>query len=370
MRGRSEWPRRAGRALLALAGLIVALCTVELVARTRVGLPNAWMLVGTPAWYDTGIFQPDRELMQVLRPGAVGHFRTPEFHTTVRISATGHRGEGLGAREAGELRILAVGDSFTLAAQVEEEDSFAARVAQQLAATLQRPVRVVNAGVDGYGTGQAARYARRLAAQVQPDLILLTFFLGNDLGDNRSFRPDTYADQAAPLPSLLSPADRRWGWSAVYLHWSAWQRSRRLAQDPAMNHHRSQVRLFAARADLRSEAEATGAALQELSAVARELGVPARIALAPPAFALRDEDTARALEMFGLPDSPDPTAPARLVAGLIPAGIPALDLRPALVAAEEEGRTYFIFDGHWNRHGHEAVADALVPFLSAALVPP
>ncbi|MCK6507483.1 GDSL-type esterase/lipase family protein [Myxococcota bacterium] len=357
----------AGRLLLGLGGLTLALAGVELVARHRVGTPNAWMLINSPNWYDNGIFQPDAELMQVLRPGAVGRFDTPEFGTVVRVAPAGHRGEALGDRQPGELRILAVGDSFTLAVQVDEEDSFQELLARRLSTSTGHPVRVVNAGVDGYGTGQAARYARRLAAQVQPDLILLTFFLGNDLGDNRNFRPGTYPTQAVTLPSLLSPADRRWGWSAVYLHWSAWRRSRELATDPAVRHHRGQVALFSAGADLRGEEGPTREALRELALVADALGVPARVALAPPAFALHEADTSRALEMVGLPPAADPTAPARLVAGLVPPGVEVLDLRPALLEGEEEGRTSFIFDGHWNPHGHEVVAEALTPFLGPAL---
>lgn len=354
------------RLLLALLGLLLALGLVELVARHRVGTENAWMLINTPNWYDNGIFQPDRELMQVLAPGRVGRFSTPEFRTRVRISAQGLRGEELPAKAPGERRVLCIGDSFTLAVQVDEERTFQAALARALGPNL----RVLNAGVDGYGTSQAARYAARLAPLVQPDALLLTFFLGNDFADNQGFRPGSYPTQRANLPSLLSPADRRWGWSAIYLHLRAWQKSRDPSLAPALGHQRAQVGLFARGADLNPVLGPTRAALAELERTAGTLGLPLVIAIAPPAYALSEARTASALAMVGLPGAADPEGPARALRSLLPRSAKVLDLRPALVEAERGGRTYFIFDGHWTPRGHEAVARALAPVLAEALAPP
>lgn len=357
------------RLLLVLLGLLLALGVVELVARHRVGTENAWMLINTPNWYDNGIFQPDRELMQVLAPGSVGRFSTPEFRTTVRISAQGLRGEELPTKAPGERRVLCVGDSFTLAVQVDEERSFQAALSQALTPALGPEVRVLNAGVDGYGTGQAARYAARLAPLVQPDALLLTFFLGNDFADNQGFRPGSYPTQRANLPSLLSPADRRWGWSAIYLHLRAWQKSRDPSLAPALGHQRAQVGLFARGADLNPVLGPTREALAELERTAQALGLPLVIAIAPPAYALDEARTASALAMVGLPGAADPEGPARALRALLPRSARVLDLRPALVEAEKGGRTYFIFDGHWTPRGHEAVGRALAPLLAEALGP-
>jgi len=360
-----------GRALLVLAGLVTGLVGAELVARHQVGTPNEWMLVNTPNWYDTSIFQPDRELFQVLRPGAVGRFRTPEFTTRVEIAAPGMRGPALAPPVPGELRVLTVGDSFTLGVQVEREASFQALLGTSLSASLAsapgRTVQVIDAGVDGYGTAQAARYARRLAPSLRPDLLLLIFFLGNDLSDNQGFRPGSYPEQAQALPSLLSPTDRLLGGFALYLHLRAWQRGRRLALDPAMSHHRAQVALFGAGADLSAALPDTVRALAELEALGQELGVPVVVALAPPAYALREVDTVAALRMVGVPGRPDPEGPARAVKAVIPASMQVVDLAPALRAAEAGGRSYYIFDGHWTERGHAAVAQALEPSLRAAL---
>jgi hypothetical protein len=49
--------------------------------------------------------------------------------------------------------------------------------------------------------------------------------------------------------------------------------------------------------------------------------------------------------------------------------VASVDLGPALQAAEPGGRTYFVFDGHWTPRGHDVVAEALAPRVSARLDP-
>ncbi len=60
---------------------------------------------------------------------------------------------------------------------------------------------------------------------------------------------------------------------------------------------------------------------------------------------------------------------ARAVMDAVPRAFTAVDLAPALRAAEPGGRTSFVFDGHWTPRGHDVVAEALAPRVSARLDP-
>jgi hypothetical protein len=82
-------------------------------------------------------------------------------------------------------RILILGDSFVQAVQVPEAEI----VHQVLDDRLNelgdsRRYEVISAGVGGWGTGQQLLYYRNEGRYYQPDLVLLMFFLGNDVKDN------------------------------------------------------------------------------------------------------------------------------------------------------------------------------------------
>jgi lysophospholipase L1-like esterase len=91
----------------------------------------------------------------------------------------GHRGKTYPLTKAtGKYRILVLGDSFTEAVQVSEDDLFTS----QLEASHDK-LEVLNAGVGGYGTVQEYLYLARDGLRFNPDLVLLMVF-ENDLSDN------------------------------------------------------------------------------------------------------------------------------------------------------------------------------------------
>jgi lysophospholipase L1-like esterase len=368
MSTRTRW---AGRFALLFAGLVFGGGLAESVARLRAseGFEGEWLLVSSPNWYDERIFQPDAELRQALRPGAVGYMRTPEFDTVVRVSSIGTRGADLGPKAADALRILAVGDSFTLAVQVDEDATFGAGLARRLTARLGRPVEVINAGVDGFGTFEAARQVGRLAPVVRADAILLNFFLGNDLEDNRGFRSEGYPLDVPRLPSLAGPVDRLFAGSYLYFHATAWVRAQQLALDPrATVRFRQEAAAFTRGADFGRILAPTRRALDELEQCSRALGIPLIVAVAPPAFTISPERARATFDLFGVSGEPDLDAPARAVLAALPLSFTAIDLSPALREAERGGRTYFVFDGHWTPRGHEFVAEALAPRVAERLL--
>jgi hypothetical protein len=131
---------------------------------------------------------------------------------------------------------------------------------------------------------------------------------------------------------------------------------------------RGEVAMFSRGTDLRNELGPTRSALQELEALAGRLGIPLVVAVAPPAYALDDATTLDALRKVGLTDrAADVHAPARALATVLPPSARSVDLREPLAAANADGRTFFIFDGHWTARGHRVVAQALAAPVAEAL---
>ena len=86
------------------------------------------------------------------------------------------------AKPAGTLRVLALGDSHTQGYEVRQEATFAAVLERYLNAHGTKS-EVLNAGVSGFSTAEAAAYLENEGYKFQPDVVVLGFF-ANDYEDN------------------------------------------------------------------------------------------------------------------------------------------------------------------------------------------
>jgi hypothetical protein len=85
------------------------------------------------------------------------------------------------------IRIAFIGDSFTEAEQVPIEDDFVSVTEQRLARCPRlhgMKVETMNFGCDSYGTAQELATLRHAVWKYSPDIVVLTFFPGNDLRNN------------------------------------------------------------------------------------------------------------------------------------------------------------------------------------------
>lgn len=121
-------------------------------------------------------------------PGQTGEYVGPrpfpiEFRGKVSINSLGLRGMELGARPAGGLRVMFLGDSVAAGFEVNDDQTFAALVEKPLSKAAGSPVQTINAGVRGYGTDQAYLYFRDHGQKLQPDLVVF-LASNNDAEDN------------------------------------------------------------------------------------------------------------------------------------------------------------------------------------------
>jgi hypothetical protein len=85
-------------------------------------------------------------------------------------------------KPAGTLRVLALGDSHTQGYEVAQDATFSA-VLERYLNSHGKKAEVLNAGVSGYGTAEAAAYLEAEGIKYQPDVVVLGFF-ANDYEDN------------------------------------------------------------------------------------------------------------------------------------------------------------------------------------------
>jgi len=212
-----SWSPRARPWLLRLGGLVLALAGLELLLRASVPEPDQdrqllWRVFGAEGYAErqrsllglasvdalAPLLQPDDALLWQLRAGVslTGEALDPVLGRawSVQTSPQGMRARPLAELPEGERRIVALGGSGTFGWGVEEEQAWPARLEE----SLDEGAQVLNLGVPGYTIAQSRRHLSRWAAEVQPEVVILT------VGDSESRRaPRT--DLRALSPGLSLP---------------------------------------------------------------------------------------------------------------------------------------------------------------------
>lgn len=191
----TEAAKRALSLILVVAGSVaVALLLAEIGLRL--------MGFSAPVWH-----RPDPQLGWTLRPGMTAWF-TAEGRAFVRVNDQGRRDrETTLHKPEGVYRIAVLGDSYSEAMQVEREQAYWALLPERLSACGFAPgkkIEVLNFGVSGYGTAQEYIVLESQAIRYRPDLVLLQFTNGNDVGNN-SFAIDSEKNR----PFYVLEADGR-----------------------------------------------------------------------------------------------------------------------------------------------------------------
>lgn len=225
---------RGGRALLVLGGVVLALLIGEIGARLLVAAPPAPRLT-EPA--DSSAFEQTEEGLYVYKPGASfshvydvaadprGYYGA-EGRVDYRINGLGHRGAGISIEKPpGVRRILCLGDSFTFGEGVREEDTWPRRL-ERLAGPR---TQVINAGVQGYDLYHEALYLDRYGQFLQPDVVVIGFFMNDAMPFGETVTHHQLLTQAPVESSRLGRISRLW--SVLERKRSAARRSRQYIDD-------------------------------------------------------------------------------------------------------------------------------------------
>ena len=179
----------AGMKMGSLAGVLLNVLLVAFSLGISLLLAEAAVRFAAPQLtyrFPRDLFVADPAVSYRLRPGFHGTASTPEYRTELRVTAQGLRDEReYGAKPAGVTRVLAIGDSFTMGVGVDLENTLVKRVQGLLGADgAARRVEILNGGVAGYSTNQEVTFLDAYGTAFEPDLVVLGFFIGNDIAEN------------------------------------------------------------------------------------------------------------------------------------------------------------------------------------------
>ncbi|MBN2054445.1 SGNH/GDSL hydrolase family protein [bacterium] len=290
-------------------------------------------------------------------------------------------------RIPGVRRVAVLGDSFVEAIQVPLEQKCTRRLEAILNHSGETAWEVLDFGVAGAGTAGELLVYRDHARKYNPDVVILCFFLGNDVLNNH---PDLDPKRDKPFLRVVDHRAVSWstgspgiapdlpgGWVSGLLDVSHLAR--------LLNSRLQALRLHRARTDStglprdfqvfnrtavpaweeawKVTSDVLGVLAGECAADHAELlivAVPDRIQVHEEAWrACRNDYPALTSEQF------DPALPnARLTAICADRGIPMLDLTPHLQRLALTGHMlYFPDDGHWNETGNDAAAECIAARL-------
>ncbi len=291
----------------------------------------------------------------------------PDFGS--RLNAGGFKDLEFGAKRAGTYRIVALGDSFAFGIVPYE-----ANYLTLLERGLQEQgldVEVLNMGIPSIGPVAYLDLLRDEALPLEPDMVLLSFFIGNDFYETKRRRK--YYTYSAVLMS------------ARYVYFRLTRYEGRIPSGageycddcPTFNEEayleiekkRSTVFVLDD-PDFDQMSAAATDYLTTIRDVCRERDIPLLVAMLPDEMQVNEDlrRTVMAMQPVARADGWDTRRPNRVLAErLDEAQIRFLDLLPDLQRASQAERVYRPRDTHWNLAGNRVAAAALEPWVRSQI---
>ncbi len=354
--------------LLAMGATALTLLGLELIVR----LVAPQQLIA----FRRDIWQPKDGVGWHHAPHADSWINTGERDVRFQTDGNGHRIGKQPPHEHG-WRVLALGDSFLEAIQVQHEDTFAHRLETGLTETL-GPGRVVNTGVGGWDPNHYLIEARDELDRMRYDAVVVFFFVGNDAVPyvKEHYDPRPSAEQ----PGLRIPRGLSRGElisaiaypinnaleSNAHLFVLAKNRLKFLLMRVGLSAHYFPPSLMRENRDAKGWGISTGI-VRAITDEAAARGLPTLVVLLPGVYQVDDAVSGRYVASLGLdPVTVDVAQPSSVLAPLLAAhGLPVVDTLPALRTAHTHGAgpLYGHVDTHLAPEGHRVVAETVMPML-------
>ncbi len=361
-------PRKSFYIILPLLSCLVALVLVEL------GLALFYPI---PYSLETNMyFMPDPYTGYAHKPFSKGSY--PNGIAAVANSQGLRDDEVEIPKPPGVFRILALGDSFTVGANVEQDDAYPQVLERLLNDSGKGRIEVVNAGVGGWSPFQYAQFLDNYGLRYEPDLVLVGLFVGNDIFVDR-FAPDQTMTAVLGRRVSKAAADDPWIAPRVFAYQNSHIVRALMRSNPEMlefsrekcdeftdtyiiiQKDRVGAHRAAQPADQMVLAEQNVGEIRRISQSAADLGAGLAVFIFPDENQLNAALQAEVIPPGELADYDFDQPQKYLREQFTAAGINWLDL---LDVFRSDPRCLYMNDTHWIAAGHELVAQKISEFLA------
>lgn len=323
-------------------------------------------------------FEADPYTGYRLKPGGIGHY---QMGIPAVVNSHGHRDNEVTLKKPPDVfRILVLGDSFTVGANVRQEEAYPKVLEKRLRNVYGPRIQVVNSGVGGWDPFQYAQYFEHYGYQFEPDLILIGFFVGNDtfsrlttvgqLGTAILGHPIRQEAATRPFIKLQVLLYEHSNLARLLLNrgpvasttfirkqcddFTEWYLA---VQKARMPNHR---RYSSAQRDKAQES------VNQIRRIRDQAGavVPVIVALLPDENQVNQTLQKRILQANEISEYDFKMPQSMLIEMFHEMGIPTIDVLPAVLA---DRRCLYMNDTHWTPEGHELAASAILEQLTPIL---
>lgn len=281
-------------------------------------------------------------------------------------------------------RILGLGDSFTFGLGVETSETYLKRLEVLLRRAAGEGVEVINGGVSGYGTANEYFLLRERLIAYDPHLVVLGFYVGNDLYDNVEFEETKdFLDESGYLRRhLAAEKPTSWWMGTLPVPLKTWLR--RYSHVYALGTSRYQdlkiwlgifpgivlprqieLHRVAEPAAVRDAWQRTGMWLGRMAELLNARGKDFVVVVIPTDYQVRAEKWRGLRRFYRLPaEGYSVNRPQEVLRDLCRRrGLKCLDLLPALRAEDGRRGPLYYQMVHWNAAGHGLAAELLAEYL-------
>ena len=282
-----------------------------------------------------------------------------------KLNSQGFKDTEFSGKKKGIFRIAAIGDSFAFGIV-----PYRYNYLTLLESRLQDQgfdAEVCNMGIPSTGPGDYLSILGQEALQLQPDMVLLSFFIGNDMTEGvRGKKWYEYSYVASLFRYLVVIRNKYEG--RVVHNAATYCDSCPTFDEPAyldVEKERSAVYLTE-QVDVLPQIDQVLAPVEEMRNICKEQGIPFAVVIIPDEVQVNKELQQKVRAALAVQDSGwNTTLPnEQLAAELQNKGIAFLDLLPFFAEKAKTERLYRLRDSHWNIAGNQLAADIIQEYIS------
>lgn len=137
-----------------------------------------WAPLETGVWGELPALEIHPTRTYALRPRQTTRLKYNNYDYVVETNSLGLVGPEIPPTKDGELRVLVLGDAFTMPEGMKWDRAYPALLERELNGCRDCPrVRVINAGVTGYGPAEEWPQLAELGPLLHPDVVIYQFFI-------------------------------------------------------------------------------------------------------------------------------------------------------------------------------------------------